>query len=82
MKEDDLAAKLLADLFTTAVAITALQLRHLSPEARSHVSEAAMNGTAHVELRIHLDTSETTLVLVPTDGSEPLGLTGTDASAG
>ena len=79
MNERDLATKLLRDLFTAAGAITALQLRHLSPDARSHVNDAVLNGSGHVELRVRLDTNTTELVLVPTDGSEPLWLARTPA---
>lgn len=43
-------------------------------------NDAIRNGTAHIELRTRLDTSQTELVLVPTDGSEPLWLTRTEPS--
>lgn len=33
------------------------------------------NGTGYIELRSRLDTSQTELVLVPIDGTEPLWLT-------
>ena len=39
--------------------------------------DAHRHGTGHVELRTRLETTETELVLVPTDGTEPLWLTRT-----
>ena len=67
---------LLEDHFTAAGALTALQMRHLPEEVRARVMDAVRNGTAHVELRTRLETSQTELVLVPMDGTEPLSLTG------
>lgn len=80
MDDRNLAYMLLRDHFTAAGALTALQMRHLPEEVRSRVNDAIRNATAHVELRTRLDTSQTGLVLVPTDGTEPLWLTRTGGS--
>jgi hypothetical protein len=58
-------------------ALTALQTHQLPDEVQTRVNDAIRNGTAHIELRTRLDTSQTELVLVPTDGTEPLWLTRT-----
>jgi hypothetical protein len=41
------------------------------------VNQAIANSTGYAELRTRIDTGETELVLVPTDGTEPLWLTQT-----
>ena len=74
MEERELAEKLLQDHLVVAGALVDLQLMHLSDEARSNVFDAVRNRTGHVELRTRIDTAETELVLVPTDGTEPLWL--------
>lgn len=55
-------------------------LRRGSLIERDCVNGAARSGTAHIEFRARLDTSQTELLLVPTDGSEPLWLTRTTRS--
>ena len=79
MKDRDLADMLLRDHFTADGALTALQMRHLPEEVRARVADGISNGTGYVELRTRLETSETKLVLVPTDGSEALWLARTSA---
>jgi hypothetical protein len=75
MDERDLAEELLSDHLTVAGALVDLQLRYLPDEVRSRVFDAVRNQTGHVELRTRIDTAKTELVLVPTDGTEPLWLT-------
>ena len=75
MSERELAEMLLRDHLLAAPALTALQLRQLSPDAQAHFNEAILAGTGHVELRTRIDGGQVELVLVPTDGSEPLWLT-------
>ena len=77
MDETGLAERLLRDHFAVAGALVDLQLRYLSDDARRRVFDAVRNGTGHVELRTRIDTAQTELVLVPTDGTEPLWLTRT-----
>jgi hypothetical protein len=78
MDDRDLANMLLQNHFTAAGALTALQMRHLPDEVRTRVTDAISNGTGYIELRTRLDTSQTELVLVPTDGTEPLWLARTN----
>lgn len=77
MDERDLAEELPLDHLTVAGALVDLQLRYLPDEVRSRVFDAVRNQTGHVELRTCIDVAKTELVLVPTDGSEPLWLTRT-----
>jgi hypothetical protein len=72
MDERDLAHMLLRDHFTCAGALVALQMTHLPEEVRTRVADAISNGTGYLELCTRLDTSQTELVLVTTDGKEPL----------
>lgn len=74
MDEDELAATLLKDHFTASAALIALMLKNLPDEIRTRVLDAVRNGTGNVELRTHVESNETELVLVPTDGSEALWL--------
>jgi hypothetical protein len=72
MKERDLAEQFLRDHVLAARALVALQLNQLPDGIRSRVNQAIANGTGYTELRTRIDTGETELVLVPSDGSEPL----------
>lgn len=74
MDDRELGEKLLRDHFVIAAALVDLQLRHLSDENHLNVVDAHRQGTGHVELRTRVETSQTELVLVPTDGTEPLWL--------
>ena len=60
--------------------MVALMLKNLSDEVRTRVMDAVRNGTGKVELRTRVETNVTELVLVPTDGTEPLWLTRTHTS--
>jgi hypothetical protein len=70
----DLAAKLLQDHFTATAALIALMLKNPPDDVRTRTLDAVRNGTGKVELRTRVETNETELVLVPTDGSEQLWL--------
>ena len=74
MEDEELAKILLRDHLLAAAALTALQIRQLSPDAQAHLNEAILSGTGHVELRTRIDGGQVELVLVPADGSEPLWL--------
>jgi hypothetical protein len=80
MNDHDLAAKLLHDHFTATAALIALMLRDLPGFVRERTLDAVRNGTGKVELRTRVESNETELVLVPTDGSEPLWLARTSSS--
>ena len=77
MNDRDLAHMLLQNHFTATGSLTALQMRHLPEEIRARVADAISNGAGYIELRTRLDTSQTELVLMPTDGTEALWLTRT-----
>jgi hypothetical protein len=77
--EDAIATRLLNDHFTTAAALIAAMLRNLPDHVRTQTLDAVRNGTGKVELRTRAETTETELVLVPTNGSEPLWLARTPA---
>ena len=77
MSERDLAETFLRNHVLAARALTALLLNQLPEEIRSRVNLAIANGTGFAELRTRIETGETELVLVPTDGTEPLWLTTT-----
>ena len=79
MKDHELAAKLLQDHFTATSALIALMLKNLPDDVRTGTLDAVRNGTGKVELRTRVDSNETELVLVPTDGSEALWLARTTA---
>ena len=79
MDDDDLAAKLLQDHFTATAALIALMLKNLPDDVRTRALDAVRNGTGKVERRTRVESNETELVLVPTDGSEPLWLARTPA---
>jgi hypothetical protein len=74
MDDRDLAHMLLQNHFTATGALTALQMSHLPEDVRARVADAVSNGTGYIELRTRLDSAQTELVLVPTDGTEPLWL--------
>jgi hypothetical protein len=75
----ELANKLLEDHFTATAALIALMLKDLPDDVRTRTLDAVRNGTGKVELRTRAESNETELVLVPTDGSEPLWLARTPA---
>jgi hypothetical protein len=75
--EAELAEKLLREHVTTVAALIQLQLRRLSEFARTRVLDAIRDETGVLELRTRIAGPSTELVLVPTDGSEPLWLTRT-----
>jgi hypothetical protein len=77
VKDHALAEALIRDNVLAARAVASLQLHHLNDETRGRVHQAIANRTGHLELRTHIETAETELVLVPTDGTEPLWLTRT-----
>jgi len=77
MSDSELAESLLRDRFTASAALIALMLKNLPDEVRARVIEAVGSGTGKVELRTRVESNETELVLVPTDGSAPLWLTRT-----
>ena len=68
VEEDDLAAKLPQDHFTSTAALIALMLKNLPDDVRMGVLDAVRN----VELRTPWSRTKRELVLVPTDGSAPL----------
>ena len=49
-------------------------LNELPDEVRSRVHQAIRDGTGYVELRTRIETGQVELVLVLTDGTEPLWL--------
>jgi hypothetical protein len=75
MDDRVLADMLLRDHFTATAALIALILHDLPEFVRSRVFDAVRNGTGKVELRTRVEASETELVLVPVDGTEPLWVT-------
>lgn len=74
--ESDLGVRALREV-SAAGDLTAEQMRQLPEDVRTRVSEALRHGTGHVEVRTRLDTSETEVVFVPSDGSKPETLSGT-----
>ena len=74
MDDRELAERLLRDHFTATAALIALMLKNLPDDVRTRTLDAVRNGTGKVELRTRVESNETELVLVPTDGSEPLWL--------
>ena len=54
--------------------LIALMLKDLPEFVRTRSLAAMHNGTGKVELRTRVESNETELVLVPTDGSEALWL--------
>jgi len=74
MDDHELATKLLQDHFTATATLIALMLKNLPDDVRRRTLDAVRNGTGKVELRTCVQSKETELVLVPTDGSEPLWL--------
>ena len=70
MPDRELAEKLLKDHFTATAALIALMLKNLPDDVRTRELDAVRNGTGKVELRTRVESNETELVRVPTDGSE------------
>jgi hypothetical protein len=54
-------------------------LKNPPDDVRTRTLNAVHNGTGKIELRTRVESNETELVLVPTDGSEPLWLARTPA---
>jgi len=77
--EAEMLAKVRRDHLTTCAAYVNLMMRQLPEVVKSRVLDAVRNGTGKVELRTRVESNETELVLVPTDGSEPLWLARTPA---
>jgi hypothetical protein len=75
MDDRPLAEKLLRDRFTATAALIALMLSDPPEFVRTRTLDAVRNGTGTVELRTRVQASETELVLVPVDGTEPLWVT-------
>jgi hypothetical protein len=77
MDDHDLAFKLLQDHLTATAALVALMLKNLPDDVRTRTLDSVRNGTGKVELRTRVESNETELVLVPTDGSKPLSIAST-----
>jgi hypothetical protein len=77
LSKRQLAEALIRDNVLAARAVAALQLHRLDESTRERVHQAIAARTGILELRTRIETAETELVLVPTDGSEPLWLTRT-----
>jgi hypothetical protein len=75
MNERALAETLLRDHVVASRALAALQLHQLPGAVRARVHAAVQSGSGFAELRTRIETGQTELVLVPSDGSEPLWLT-------
>lgn len=71
MDDRALAVELMQDHFTATAALIALMPKDLPEFVRTRALDAVRNGTGVVELRTRVESNETELVLVPTDGSEP-----------
>ena len=54
-------------------------LKNLPDDVRRRTLDAVRNGTGKIELRTRVESNETELVLLPTDGSEALWLTRTSS---
>ncbi len=74
MSKRALADQFQRDQVLASRALVALMLNELPEQVRSRVHQAVHDGTGYVELRTRVETGQTELVLVPTDGSEPLWL--------
>jgi hypothetical protein len=74
MTKNALGGRLHRDQVLASRALTAAMLNELPDEVRSRVHQAIHDGTGYVELRTRIETGQVELVLVPTDGSEPLSL--------
>lgn len=79
MSSRALAEQLSRDQILATRALAALMLNELPEQVRSRVHQAVHDGTGYVELRTRIETGQTELVLVPTDGSEALWLARTSA---
>ncbi len=74
MNDHESGKALLEKHFTVSAALIALMLKNLPDDVRTRTLYAVRNGTGKVELRTRVESNQTELVLVPTDGSEPLWL--------
>jgi hypothetical protein len=79
MDDHDLARRFCKITSPQPPVLIALMLKSLPDDARTRALDAARIGTGKVELRTRVESNETELVLVPTNGSEPLWLTRTPA---
>jgi Mg-chelatase subunit ChlD len=79
MDDHELAAQLLQNHFTATAALIALMLKNLPADVRTRTLDAVRSGTGKVELRTRVESNETELVLMLTDGSEVLWLARTPA---
>jgi hypothetical protein len=76
-----LGEQLQRDQVLATRALAALMLNELPEQVRSRMHQAVHNDTGYVELRTRIETGQTELALVPTDGSEPLWLARTPGSS-
>jgi hypothetical protein len=76
--DHDLAERLLKDHFLAPTALIALMLKNLPDEVRTRTLDAVRKSTGKVELRTRVESNETELVLVPTNGPEVLWLARAD----
>ena len=69
-----LAEELQRDQVPATRALAALMLNELPEQVRSRVHQAVHDGTGCVELRTRIETGRVEVVMVWSDGSEPLWL--------
>ena len=74
MSKRALADQFQRDQVLASRALVALMLDELPEQVRSRVHQAVHDGTGKVELRTRVESNETELVLVLTDGSKALCL--------
>jgi hypothetical protein len=72
MRDNELAATLLQEYFTVATALIGLLLKNLPADVRTRALDAVRNGIGKVELRTRVESNETELAVMPSDGFEPL----------
>ena len=78
--EGEMLRRVERDHVRTSAAFIDLLLRKLPDDVRTRTLDAVRNGTGKVELRTPMDTPQTELVLVPTDGTEALWLARTGSA--
>ena len=78
MDDPELAAKLLQDHVTACAALITLMLKNLPDDVMTRTLDAVRNRTGRVELRTRVESNETQLVLMSTEG-EALWLARTPA---
>jgi hypothetical protein len=74
MEDSQLAESLMRDHFTGTAALIALMLKNLPDDVRTRTHDAVRKGAGKVELRTHVESNETELVLVPADALSRCGL--------